>query len=101
MQQDVVLMERTGHIATILFNSPPVNAASIALLEAFHRALDDVEADSAIRCIILLVMEQKAFCTGAGLRDESRLRDPAASAAFRSLGRQTVQQIVFGRVRLR
>jgi hypothetical protein len=29
MQKAVVLVERAGRIATILFNNPPVNAASI------------------------------------------------------------------------
>lgn len=93
MEQDVVLVDRAGRIATILFNNPPVNAASIVLMEAFHRALDSVETDSAIRCIILSGTGEKAFCAGADLRDEERLREPAASAAFRALGRRTVQRI--------
>ncbi len=93
MQQDLVVLERSGRIATIRLNNPPVNAASLALLEALHRVLDDVEADTAIRCVILTSTGEKAFCAGADLRDEARLRDPEASAAFRALGRRTLQRI--------
>ena len=67
MVQDVVLVERAGRIATILFNNPPVNAASLRLLEALHKALDDVEHDSTIRCVILSGAGEKAFCAGADL----------------------------------
>ena len=49
----LVVLERSGRIATIRLNNPPVNAASLALLEALHRTLDDIEADTAIRCVIL------------------------------------------------
>ena len=42
MQQDAVLVERARRVATILFNPPPVNAASIALLEPLHRVQDSV-----------------------------------------------------------
>jgi enoyl-CoA hydratase/carnithine racemase len=70
-----------------------VNAASVALIEALHRALDAVEADATIRCIILTSTGEKAFCAGADLREEERLRDPEASAAFRALGRRTLQRI--------
>jgi enoyl-CoA hydratase/carnithine racemase len=93
MQQDLVLVERTDRIATILFNNPPVNAASLRLLEELHRALDAIETDRTIRCVILSGAGEKAFCAGADLRDEARLRDPAESAAFRALGRRTLQRI--------
>jgi len=97
MQQDLVLLERSGRIATIRLNNPPVNAASVALIEALHRVLDEVEADATIRCVVLTSAGEKAFCAGADLREEERLRDPEASAAFRALGRRTLQRIESGR----
>ena len=97
MQQDLVLLERSDRIGIIRLNNPPVNAASLATLEALHRMLDEVEADPSIRCVILTSTGEKAFCAGADLRDESRLRDPEAAAAFRALGRRTLQRIESGR----
>jgi enoyl-CoA hydratase/carnithine racemase len=49
VQQDLVLLERSGRIATIRLNNPPVNAVSLALIEALHRVLDVVEAEVAFQ----------------------------------------------------
>lgn len=97
MQQDLVLLERSDRIGIIRLNNPPVNAASLATIEALHRVLDEVEADPSIRCVILTSTGEKAFCAGADLRDEFSLRDPDAVAAFRALGRRTLQRIESGR----
>jgi enoyl-CoA hydratase/carnithine racemase len=93
VQSDPVLIDRRGQIARLLLNNPPVNAVSVAMLEALHQALDPIEQASEIRCVILGGVGEKAFCAGADLREESRLRDPKASAEFRALGRRTVQRI--------
>jgi enoyl-CoA hydratase/carnithine racemase len=89
----VLQVEKSGRIATVLLDNPPVNAVSLRLLETLHQAFDDIESDSAIRCVILSSTGDRAFCAGADLRDEARLRDPNASASFRALGRRTLDRI--------
>jgi enoyl-CoA hydratase/carnithine racemase len=97
MSDDLIKVERADGVATIRLDNPPVNAVSVRLLNGLHAALDDVEADAAIRCIILTGSGDKAFCAGADLREEKDLRDPEASRAFRELGRRTLERIETGR----
>jgi enoyl-CoA hydratase/carnithine racemase len=89
-QSDLVLSERMGPFARLHLNNPPFNAASLKLLEALHVALDDIEADPQIRCVILAGAGKRAFCAGADIREEKRFRDPAVSREFRALGRRTL-----------
>lgn len=93
MASNLIRVERADRIATVSFDNPPVNAASIRLFEEFDSALADLEKDSAIRCLILTGAGEKAFCAGADLREESQFRDPTASKAFRDLGRRTLHRI--------
>jgi enoyl-CoA hydratase/carnithine racemase len=90
---DLVLIERADRIATISFNNPPVNAITVKMLDAFNRALDEVEADKTIRCVILTGAGEKAFCAGGDLREEAQFRDPQAATYFREYGRKTLNRI--------
>ena len=93
MTDKLVLTEIEGPIARVTLNSPPVNAVSIRLLDALHAALDDIERNRKIRCVILTGAGEKAFCAGADLRQESQLKDPGDGKAFREYGRRTLQRI--------
>lgn len=93
MADKLVRLEQNGPIATVLFDNPPVNAASVALIEDLHAALDAIESNRSIRCVILSGAGSKAFCAGADLRQEKEFRDPEASRRFRELGRRTLERI--------
>ncbi len=93
MTDKVVLLETEGAIARVTLNNPPVNAVSIRLLDALHAALDEIERNKAIRCVILTGAGEKAFCAGADLRQESQMSTPADGKAFRDYGRRTLQRI--------
>lgn len=93
MTDKLVLTKIDGAIARVTLNSPPVNAVSIRLLDALHAALDDIESDRKVRCVILTGAGEKAFCAGADLRQESQLKDPGDGKAFREYGRRTLQRI--------
>jgi enoyl-CoA hydratase/carnithine racemase len=93
MAQDFVLVEYAERVATLTLNRPPLNPVSTGLVEALHRALDEVERARAIRCVILTGAGEKAFCAGADLNEESRFKDPAAAKAFREYGRATLHRI--------
>jgi enoyl-CoA hydratase/carnithine racemase len=89
----LVLTEIEGAVARVILNNPPVNAVSIRLLDALHAALDDIERNRKIRCVILTGAGEKAFCAGADLRQESQLKDAGDGKAFREYGRRTLQRI--------
>jgi enoyl-CoA hydratase/carnithine racemase len=90
---DLVRVEHLDRIVRISLNNPPFNAASLALVQRLHRALDAIETEPRIRCVILTGAGERAFCAGADIREESRFRDPAASREFRALGRRTLDRI--------
>lgn len=93
MTAKLVRVERSERIATVTLDNPPVNAVSTRLLADLHAALDEVEKDSKIRCVILTGAGEKAFCAGGDLREEAQFRDPAAAKQFRDDGRRTLNRI--------
>lgn len=93
MSNELVRVERTDRVASVVLDNPPVNAVSIKLLTALHEKLDAIEGDPKIRAVILTGAGEKAFCAGADLREESQFKDVAAAKAFRELGRKTLNRI--------
>lgn len=93
MTDKLVLIEREGPIARVTLNNPPVNAVSTRLLDALHAALDEIERNRNVRCVILTGAGDKAFCAGADLRQESQLKDATDGKAFREYGRRTLQRL--------
>lgn len=93
MSEGLVRLKKEGAIATVTLDNPPVNAASSKLMHALHARLDEVEKDTTIRCVILTGAGPKAFCAGGDLREEKDFGSPEASAAFRGLGRDTLDRI--------
>jgi enoyl-CoA hydratase/carnithine racemase len=89
----LVLTEIAGSIARVTLNDPPMNPISMRTLDALHLALDSVEGERKVRCVILTGAGERAFCAGADLREESQLKDPEASKAFRHYGRRTLERI--------
>jgi len=93
MADPLVLLERAERVATLTLNRPPMNPLSTALVDALHAALDEVERDRSVRCVILTGAGERAFCAGADLRQESQLTGPEEARAFREYGRRTLTRI--------
>jgi enoyl-CoA hydratase/carnithine racemase len=55
-----------GHVGEIRFAAPPHNFASSGMLRALADAIETMDADAEVRCI-LLTAEGKTFCGGADL----------------------------------
>jgi enoyl-CoA hydratase/carnithine racemase len=89
----LVLTEIAGNIARVTLNDPPMNPISAATLDALHGALDSIEGNGKVRCVILTGAGERAFCAGADLRRESQFNHPTASKAFRQQGRRTLERI--------
>lgn len=96
MADELVLVERRDRVATLTLNRPPMNPMSVRMFDALHAALDDVDKDPAIRCVILAGAGERAFCAGADIREEASFSSPGDSAAFRDYGRRTLERIERG-----
>jgi enoyl-CoA hydratase len=68
-----LILEKDGSIATITFNRPEVhNALNNAMVEGLAEALDDIEGDESIQCIILTGAGEKSFLSGSDISELSK-----------------------------
>ncbi len=62
-----IRIERRGAIATIVIDAAPLNLLTPALLDAWLGALDRLEQDDAVRCVVVTGAGERAFSAGAKL----------------------------------
>lgn len=67
-----IIYEKAGHRATVTMNRPEVlNCLDYPTLCELLRAFEDVSFDDAIRVMVLTGAGDRAFCTGADLKEQS------------------------------
>ncbi|MGR3567870.1 MAG: enoyl-CoA hydratase/isomerase family protein [Pseudooceanicola nanhaiensis] len=71
-----VTISRDGHVATVELQRGPTNFVDIDLIAAIGDAYEELDADDAIRCIVL-GSQGKHFCAGANLGE--RVKDDGDS----------------------
>jgi enoyl-CoA hydratase/carnithine racemase len=72
MNRETILYDLDGGVATLTLNRPEArNAISRQLLENLTSVLDDVEATSNARTVIITGAGDKAFCAGADLKERA------------------------------
>lgn len=79
-EQEPVLLSRDGYIAMLTLNRPAaLNALSPEVVDALDRALDELQADDAIR-VVIVTGAGRAFCAGGDLLGFGRelALDPSA-----------------------
>ena len=67
MAYETLILAREESFAVITLNRPPANAISEALMRELNAALSDVEADAAVRSVIITGAGDRIFCAGADL----------------------------------
>ena len=83
MSEELIVERRPDGVAVVSFNRPErMNAISWTLLTAFHEAIRSLDADNAVRAIVL-TGRGRAFCAGTDLQqladdNQSASRDPSA-----------------------
>jgi enoyl-CoA hydratase len=81
-----VRLERIGaHVARFTIDNPPRNALGTSIRERFLGELDALEADHAVRCVII-TGTGSAFCSGDDLR-EAATRGTGALESLRQFGK--------------
>jgi len=67
-----IIYTKEGHRATVTMNRPEVlNCLDYPTLCELHRAFEDVSFDDAIRVMVLTGAGDRAFCTGADLKEQT------------------------------
>jgi enoyl-CoA hydratase len=70
MSEPTILIARDGAVATLTINRPKVlNALDIPTLLALEAAWSEVEADPAVRVIVITGAGERAFIAGGDIRD--------------------------------
>ena len=73
MSAKAIVFEKKQGIATITFNRPEVhNALNEAMVDGLEGALDEIERDRAIRCLILTGAGDKSFLSGSDIKELSQ-----------------------------
>ena len=92
---DQLLVETDGAVGWITFNNPVKhNALSVAMWRALPEALDRLEADPAIRVIVLKGAGERAFVSGADISEFATMRaSEAAVAAYDELAEGATQRL--------
>ncbi len=94
MPTDILLRQDHAGVARLTLNRPAArNALSLALMADLEAELDDIEADTHIRAVVL-AGAGPAFCAGHDLRELHAEDRPAAHAALFESCSRLMQRIV-------
>ncbi len=92
MTGTLVRIERRHAVATIVINDPPLNLMTPALAADWLAALDALEQQDDVRCVVVRGAGERAFCAGARL-GKGPASDAASADAFREQGRRLVTRL--------
>ncbi len=93
---DLLLIERTGELATVILNRPEkLNALSRALWEQIGVTMRQLSQDDDLRCIILRGAGDKAFSPGADISEfETERATPQQARSYSALMHEAMSAIL-------
>jgi enoyl-CoA hydratase len=87
MAYETILVERAGAVATVTLNRPSVlNALNILMVRELKSAIAELDADDAVRAIVITGAGEKSFAAGADIGELNALPGPVAGAAMARSG---------------
>jgi enoyl-CoA hydratase/carnithine racemase len=93
-EEHPVLYARHGAVGVLTLNRPDaLNALTVAMLETMAQILDEIEADTETRVLVVTAAGEKAFCVGADLKsrgpefEPGLIHDPLGLLVRRVFGR--------------
>jgi enoyl-CoA hydratase/carnithine racemase len=89
MELENIILTKKGYISIITINHPPVNAWNWATMQAFEKALDEVEEDQNARVVIITGAGEKCFSAGFDVSDAANAdkTSPKARELWRRVDR--------------
>ena len=76
MNQNQVLSQIDGGIATITLNNPPLNVVTLQLSRELGETLDALAIDNEVRAVIVTGSGERAFCAGSDISEFAELMAP-------------------------
>lgn len=80
--------EQDAAVAVVTIDNPPMNALSAPLLEELEAELERLDADDAVRAIVLRGAGERAFVAGADIKEFPSLRESATEEGGSARGIQ-------------
>lgn len=94
MEYQNILVTREENIGIVTFNRPKVlNALNHPTMVELSTAVDELAADSGVRCIILTGAGEKAFVAGADINELRALASATAAVEFAAWGQNILFKI--------
>lgn len=76
MSEPTILAHQEGGVWTLTLNRPEsMNSISFGLLLDLKKAVEDIQFDPEARCVIITGMGDKAFCSGADLKERAGMSE--------------------------
>src|SRR5579863_9388535 len=99
MPFETILLDREGPTAIITINRPKaLNALNDLVMAEISQAMAQLEADHAIRCVIITGSGEKSFVAGADIGELNQLTDTAAATAKAKAGHRVTDAIEHSRL---
>jgi enoyl-CoA hydratase len=91
---ETILSERAGAIAVVTLNRPKVlNALNAVMVRELREAFAELDADDAVRCVVLTGSGERAFAAGADISELNALPGAIAGAQLSRTGQALTLQI--------
>ncbi len=89
---DEILIQRDGHLATVVLNRPEkLNAMTKPMWRALGEAIEELSADSKLRCVVLRGAGGKAFSPGNDISEfETHRSNPEQAKAYGEILHRTL-----------
>jgi enoyl-CoA hydratase/carnithine racemase len=72
MPYECLIVDKKDTYAVVTLNRPPANAISSKLMEELDAAIDELDDDAAVRCIVLTGSGDRFFSAGADIKEMSK-----------------------------
>jgi enoyl-CoA hydratase/carnithine racemase len=74
-EKQLYLKRQDGGIAWIVWNNPPLNLTTLALMRRFEQLVMQVADDKSVRVVIIAAEGERAFCVGSDLKEFPGISD--------------------------
>jgi enoyl-CoA hydratase len=99
MPYETLLVDRDGPTAIITINRPKsLNALNAKVFEELLAAFDELEAEPAIRCVIITGAGDRAFVAGADIGELAALKDTTSATQKARAGHRITERLEHSRL---
>ena len=74
-EQQVYMENLDGGIARIVWNNPPLNLTTMALMQRFEKLVMRAADDDAVRVVVIAAAGERAFCVGSDIKEFPQISD--------------------------